>query len=286
MEAPSDIYTPPAHTEKTGGVRPTGGRGKDLREMKTLDWIHFMFLAYSGAHNTINAWHRSNNFLFFVFILVGILSVELMLFSIYKHWKDGRLVGKMLKIGKYAGFMAMFYATAGILAQAQTGSASEWLTFYYQWILPTSAPMMFAYAFWIQSVDPIMTADRDQIAYAHMIQVDLKREKLDQQRMELDYRGDIRKLKRHLHRQKLAALWKESNSRRTRSTLKQSMLRQMPIVLRQLGVNVDHGRKGLIGSKTYADLGLLGEHTESSTNGQAKPATNGKASSNGKSSLT
>ena len=159
----------------------------------------------------------------------------MMLWTIYTHWKDGRLVGKMLQIGKYAGLIAMFFATAGILAQAQTESASAWLAIYYQWILPSSAPIMFFFAFLIQSVDPIMTAERDATAYSHLLSVEEKRDSLDQKRLELDHRRDIRKLKAHIHRQKLIAMWRESGSRRTRYMLKKAMQIQMPRTLKQIG---------------------------------------------------
>lgn len=212
---------------------------KSLQDMKTLDWIHTIFLVYSGAHNTINAWHRAENFMFFVFVLVGILSVELMLWTTYKNWKNGRFVGKMIRIGKYASMLAIFYATAGILAQAQAGSANEWLLMYYQWILPSSAPAMFIFAFWIQTADPIMTAQRDAIAYEHMIKVELKRDGLDQQKLELDYKRDMRRLKAHVHRQKMMALMKESVSRRTRLILKKAMQIELPRILKKIGVPVD-----------------------------------------------
>ena len=214
------------------------GRKIDAREMPTLDWIHVAFLFYSAAHNFINAFHRAESIMFFFFVVVGILSVELMLWTIYKHWKGGRMVGRMLTISMYAGTIAMFYATVGILAQAQTGTDHEWLNLYYQWILPTSAPVMFIFAFLIQSVDPIMTAQRDAIAYAHLVRVEEQRDELDQKRYELNHRRDVRRLKAHIQKQKLIAMWRESGSRRTRYLLKKAMQQEVPRILRSIGVPV------------------------------------------------
>lgn len=208
------------------------------RDMPALDWIHVIFLFYSGAHNAINAWHRAENGLFFIFVLVGILSVELMLWSIYKYWKAGHLVGKMLRIGKFAGLLALFYATAGILAQAQTGTANDWLSIYYQWILPSSAPLMFFFAFWIQSVDPIMMAERDTTAYSYLAAIEERKEQLDTRRMHLDEQRNKRKLRSHVMRKKLSALWKESDSRRTKSTLQRSSMTEMPLLLEEVGVSI------------------------------------------------
>ncbi len=221
-------------------LSPTSTQNGTLTKnaMKSLDTIHIIFLLYSGAHNSINAWHRSHNILFFLFILVGILSVELMLWGIYKHWKEGRMVGKMLRIGKYAGILAMFYATAGILAQAQDGTANAWLTTYYQWILPSSAPAMFIFAFWIQSVDPIMNAERDTTAHHYLTAVEERREKLDIKRMLLDEKRDLRLLEGQIQKQKINALRRESNSRRTRATLKRAVRVEMPYLLERAGISI------------------------------------------------
>ena len=170
------------------------GGGQGTKAMPALDLIHILFLLYSAAHNFVNAWHSAENILFFVFVAVGILSVELMLLAIYRHWKDGRLVGKMQRIAMAAGFIAMFYATAGILAQAQAGGTGEWLSFYYQWILPTSAPVMFFYAFWIQADDPVSNTERDAIAYALLVRVEEKKEGLDRKKLALRHRRGMRKL--------------------------------------------------------------------------------------------
>ena len=228
-------------TRKSGKQRATSAQivtNTSDRELPTLDRIHFLFLVYSGAHNLINAWHRAENALFFIFVFVGILSVELMLYSVYKHWKDGRLVGPMLQVALFAGAIAMFYATAGILAQAQAGATSSWILLYYQWILPTSAPVMFLFSFWIQSVDPIMTAERDQIAYDHMIEVESQRVKLDKKRLSLHEKKDLRRLESHIKQQKLFALWKESNSRRTRRVLKDSVRNEFPLLLEKFGISI------------------------------------------------
>ena len=221
-------------------IFPPDGSNAALNKkaMHSLDTIHIIFLLYSGAHNSINAWHRAENVLFFLFVLVGILSVELMLWGLYKHWKEGRMVGKMLRVGKYAGMLAMFYATAGILAQAQDGTANAWLATYYQWILPSSAPAMFVFAFWIQSVDPIMNAERDTTAHSYLTAVEERREILDVRRMELDEKRDQRMLEGQIKKQKIIALRKESNSRRTRATLRRAVRIEMPNLLERAGISI------------------------------------------------
>jgi len=148
-------------------------------------------------------------------------------------------VGPMLRVAKYAGAVAMFYATAGILAQAQSVSSADWLLIYYQWILPSSAPAMFLFSFWIQSVDPITTAERDTITYEHLTSVEARRENLDIQRLTLNERRDMRLLRAHVQKQRLLALWKEAVSRRTRSTLRRAVRLEVPRILRSLNVPID-----------------------------------------------
>lgn len=215
----------------------------NLREMPALDKIHMLFLLYSGAHNAVNAFGHSPNFIFAVFVLVGILSVELMLWAVYKHWKDGRLVGSMQPVSLWAGAFAMFYATAGILAQAQGGGDGGWLSFYYAWVLPTSAPAMFIFAFLIQSVDPITNADRKATAAEHMTEVEARLEVVDKKQLALDNRKNIRRLKAHVQHQRMDLLWKETFARRTRKLLGNSSRIELPYLLKSIGVPVERAAK-------------------------------------------
>ncbi|MEZ4699257.1 MAG: hypothetical protein R2834_02915 [Rhodothermales bacterium] len=212
------------------------------REMPALDKIHLLFLLYSGAHNTVNAFTHSGNVVFFVFVLVGILSVELMLWAVYQHWKDGRLIGPMLRVSLWAGLFAMFFATAGILAQAQ-GGAGGWTSTYYAWIMPTSAPCMFLFAFLIQAVDPITNADRKATGAEHMTEVEGRLEVVDRKQLALDNRRNIRRLKAHVQHQRMDLLWKESMARRTRSLLKKSARIELPYLLKSIGVPVERAAK-------------------------------------------
>ena len=216
--------------------------------MPGLDFIHYAFLGYSGCHNAVNAWSYANGFGFFLFALVGILSVEAMLYSIYRHWKDGELVGRMKRVSLMAGMLAMFFAVAGILAKAQAG-AGGWVDLYYAWILPSSAPVMFAFSFWIQAVNPTMAAERDALAYEALLNVDERRDELDKRRLDLDYRRHVRSVKASVASKKLTALRRESESWRTKWTLRRAMKKQMPKMLKELGIDPAEvgGYRGLLG---------------------------------------
>ena len=241
-------------------------------EMPALDWIHYAFIAYSGCHNLVNSWHYSGSAAFFIFAVLGILTVELMLFSIYKYWKDGKLVGKMQRIGKWAGLLAMFFAVAGILAHAQQGSENEWVSLFYQWIMPSSAPVMFFFAFLIQAANPVMAAYRDEAAYGQLVNVEERRGALDQKQLELDYKSDVRLMKKKIWKDKLAALWNESDSRRTRQTLKRAMRLEMPKMLKQLGIDIDQVGYRAGFSTNVPQLMASQEDEEEGSNKMAKKA--------------
>lgn len=220
-------------------------------DMPALDWIHIIFLFYSGAHNAINAWNRSGNGMFFIFVLVGILSVELMLWSVYKYWKEGQLVGKMERVGLWAGGFAFLYATLGILAQAQGGGGGQFLQVYYQWVLPSSAPAMFLFSFLISAANPVSKAVRDQKAYTSLFQVEQQREALDAKRSTLDKKRQKRLLEKNVYRQKLAALWKEIGSGRVRRTMAGSAREEVPKLLASMGVTGIAEQKGILARWRY-----------------------------------
>jgi len=232
---------------------------------KALGFIHILFLFYSAAHNFINAWyHSGGGFLFFVFVLVGIVSVELVLWSVYKLWISGELVGKMLKAARVSGLLAMFYATAGILAQAQ-GGGDGWTPFYYAWILPTSAPVMFMCSFWIQAVNPVMTAERDQAAYAKLVKIEEKRGRLDEKMLALSQQRELRLLKKQAQQQRLAEVRQAMAGRRARKILKQSAKRDMPAILRMIGVKpevIDSAGQGFLAKWSSERVGVSSDgHT-------------------------
>lgn len=252
-------------------------------DMPALDYIHVIFLFYSGAHNAINAWHRAENGMFFLFVLVGILSVELMLWSIYKYWKSGQLIGKMERVGLRAGFFAFAYATLGILAHAQGGGGGEFMDIYYKWILPSSAPAMFLFAFLIQAANPVDKAVRDQKAYAALFHVDKQRETLDAKRAALDQKRQQRALQMNLFRQRMAAKWKEASSGRVRRAFASAARTDIPALIGHMGVKIgDTKQKGIFARWRY--------ETPASSKGDvkklAKAGTKNGAAKNGTKSLT
>ena len=245
-----------ASSQQNPGRDPIGSVGagikSNVRDLPALNAIHILFLFYSGAHNTLNAFDHAQNLFFFLFVVVGILSVELMLWSIYKYWKEGRLVGKMLTASKFAGVLAMFFAIAGILAESQAGTANGWLATYYQWILPCSAPVMFICGFWIQSMDPIMAATRDTQAYELLLKAESKRDILDAKRMLLNERRDQRLLQSQLLNLKQNALWKETLSRRTRRQLKVTVREEVPLLLEKAGIHESAAHREAYRAKQHA----------------------------------
>lgn len=218
----------------------------DVRaQLSGLDHIAWMFLIYSAAHNTINAFTRSGSVLFFVFVVVGVIAVELFLHTIYNAWKGGRLIGRMRVVSLWGGAIAMFYATAGILAQA--AGAAEWVNLHHMYVLPTSSPVMFIFAFLVQSVDPIMTADRDATANEHLQEAEGRMEVIEGKRLALWDRRERRRIKAHVQGQRLDHMWKETASRHVRRTLKAAAPAEILTVMRSLGIRTHSTTRNWIG---------------------------------------
>ena len=205
-------------------------------DMPILDVVHVLFLWYSGAHNIHNAWGYAHNTFFFLFVVVGIISVELVLWAVYKYYKEGKLVGRMNLFAIVGAALAMFFATAGILADAQTGTENSWLVMYYQWVLPCSAPVMFIVSFLVQSSDPIKSSQRDIKAYEKLLASEEIKVDLDEKRLKLNEKRNSRILKSKLMNMKHEALYKETMSRRSRSKLKVHVREEAPKLLTQAGI--------------------------------------------------
>lgn len=231
-----------------------GGGGVNLRRnMVELDWIEKLFVVYSLAHNTLNAWTYAHSAVFFLFVLVGIVSVELIIHTVYKYWKWGRLIGGMKTAGIVSGIFAMFYATAGIIAHAQAGGDSGFLAFYYQWILPTSAPAMFIAAFIIQSIDPILAEEQEVAAFDIKTELHGRRVALVAKKMALDYKDRILGMKEKFQAKRLDSISREGDSRRVKKTLEDGARAEVPRILIEMGVDVRDKGKLLRGTQKLKD---------------------------------
>jgi len=234
-----------------------------------LDYVFIMFLLYSGAHNVINALTRvDGNILFFIFVMVGIVSVELMLWAVHNMWKTGELTGSQRTVALWGGLFAFAFATAGILSQA--GGFGEAIM-YYQFVLPASAPVMFVFAFAIQAKNPVLRAELDALALARMVDVENTRETLAARQDVIAERRSSRQLASRIIQDKIFALWREADTRRARKLLSISAQYELPKRLKDAGVNIQNKSNVTLAGRKYKQL----------TGGVAKagaPSTNGKTS--------
>ena len=231
------------------------GSGIDLRaNIGSLDKIEIMFLLYSAAHNTVNAFTYASNILFFVFVVVGIASVELMLHTVYGKWKDGRLIGPMKTASLWAGFFALFFSTAGILAHAQGTIDGEFTSLFYHWIMPTSAPVMFLFAFIIQSVDPILKSAQETEEL--VMRKELYSVRVDQAKalQELRYKEQLLETKARIQDRRIASINEEASSTRVTAALKDGARATLPQILVSMGVPV---RKKPAGGKFGAMFSFM-----------------------------
>jgi len=253
-----DLKPPKVHTNGKDKSQPSSNgqkaKGKSkLDYSQSLDAIHWIFLIYSATHNTVNAFTH-HDFMFFLFTFAGILTVELMLWTIYNAWKGAQLVGKMKKVGAICFVVAFFFASAGILANAQGGVGAGWVANYYLWVLPMSAPAMFILGYWLSQVDPIRKAQIENTAYAKLIASDDDRETLHLAKAKIKERANNRQLKELVLGKKLVALVREAHSQRVRNTLKKHATHEMPLLLKAMNVELKEKANTTFFSANYKAL--------------------------------
>lgn len=118
-----------------------------------LNWISYSLMAMSLAHTAVNAFKYADSFIFGAFVIIGVISSELLLFSVYNKLTDrdgeGYPDGAQKTASMFFGFVALLFITGGIVA-GHLG-----VQFYFDYILPLSTPVNFLGAFVIQTFDPL-----------------------------------------------------------------------------------------------------------------------------------
>ena len=136
------------------GGRVVGGLG-----MWGLHLAAVTFALYSGYHGisaTVN--YRAAGGLGKVAGIVGIVTIELVLLSLYLSWHNGRITGAAQSIAAgVTGAVGFLLACLGIVADSQLNAGvtlSGWLSVYLLWGLPIAPAVMALGALLTHELDP------------------------------------------------------------------------------------------------------------------------------------
>lgn len=136
-----DYFAPDASRAKTGNatVGMLGGWGLYL--------AHVAFLLYSGYHGIqATATYRAAGGLGAAAGIVGIVVIELVLFSLFLAWHNQRITGASQSIAAGITYAVGFaLACLGIVADSQLQAGmtlSPWLSAYLRWMLPIAPAIM------------------------------------------------------------------------------------------------------------------------------------------------
>lgn len=153
--------------EKRGGIF---GRVSDYMGGGGMIGLHLaavtygIFSGYHGIHAT--AAYRAGSGLGMAAGVVGILTIELVIMSLYVAWHGQRITGTAQTIAAgvtgAVGFILSFLA---IIADSQLTAnvlQSGWLAAYVRWVLPASPAFMAVGAFLVHAFSPEQIAARKQ----------------------------------------------------------------------------------------------------------------------------
>ena len=202
------------------------------------------FAIYSGYHGISATVHyRAAGGLGMVAGVVGIVTVELVLLSLYLSWHNGRITGAAQSIAAgVTGGVGFLLACLGIVAdsQLQAGAAlSPWLSVYLLWGLPIAPAVMALGALLVHALDPGQLRARREAA---------ERVELDEARFmahvagiraELDAAKTVANMQLNARAAaaKQVAAWYGSDQAQRAITA--TALKSAPALLRSIGVEVD-----------------------------------------------
>ena len=158
-QPPPDLYA--MGREEGSKSQKIAGNSSSQSYVQKMQWIAGALLMYTGAHNGLNAWHRAGeNWFWFCFIILGVLSMEWFLHNGHHAWLKGEFTRKQTRIFKLWGSLFFFFIVLGVLTGAQVadGLANQFIDFHYHWILPVGTVLLLPALYHLNSANEITQA--------------------------------------------------------------------------------------------------------------------------------
>lgn len=257
------------------GGRVVGGVG-----MWGLHLAAVTFALYSGYHGiSATVYYRAAGGLGQVAGIVGIVTIELVLLSLYLSWHNGRITGAAQSIAAgVTGAVGFILACLGIVADSQLQAGLElspWLALYLHWGLPIAPAVMALGALLVHELDPGQlrarreSNERTELEEAKfMAHVAGLRSELEAARIVANMQ-----LNAKAAAAKQVAAWYGSDQAQRAITA--TALQNAPNLLRAIGVDVDaanHGQPADLDQGAGLDAAAAKVGAAVSTNGHGGPA--------------
>ena len=208
-----------------------------------MQWIAGALLMYTGAHNGLNAWHRAGeNWFWFCFIILGVLSMEWFLHNGHHAWLKGEFTRKQTRIFKLWGSLFFFFIVLGVLTGAQVadGLANQFIDFHYHWILPVGTVLLLPALYHLNSANEITQAKNAGANLKILAAAEKEREKHEAEYMELMKRRDERihiwNLRKELADKTHDLINGRWTGRGTRKQIDVKAKEQVPLLLEKAGI--------------------------------------------------
>lgn len=227
--------------EKRGGIF---GRVSDYMGGGGMIGLHLaavtyaIFSGYHGVHAT--AAYRAGSGLGMAAGVVGILTIELVLMSLYVAWHGQKITATAQTIAAAVtggvGFILSFLA---IVADSQITAnvlQSGWLAGYVRWVLPASPAFMAVGAFFVHALSP------EQIAARKQRQAEAKTEQLrhDAQvaslRAELDIQKSVTNMQLNSKAATAKLIGQAYTSPEVRAAIEETAAKNVPALLQAIGI--------------------------------------------------
>ncbi len=227
------------------------------------------FLVYSGYHGiSATATYRGQSELAAAAGIVGIIVVEIVLFSLYLAWHNQRITGTEQSIAAGVTYVIGFLlAGMGIIADSQLQAGMElspWLQAYLRWGLPIAPAVMAFGALLTHELAPAQLRARRQTADLQE-HAELEFEAhLAMRRAEMDVAKMVRNLQLNAKASTARQIASWYSSDQAQQAISGTAMQNAPALLRAVGIDVadipDTNRNGRLDPTEIADY--LAQHPD------------------------
>jgi hypothetical protein len=219
------------------------------------------FAIYSGYHGiSATAQYRADSGLGMAAGIAGIVTIELVLLSLYMAWHNGKITGAAQSIAAgVTGLIGFILACLGIVADSQLQAGiplSPWLSAYLSWRLPIAPAVMALGALLTHELAPAQLRARRESNERDELEETRFDAHIAAMRAELDAARTVANMQlnaRTAAAKQIAAWYGSEPAQRA---ITSTAIQNAPAMLRAIGINVDEAADGPVGAGSAGDMDL------------------------------